>query len=104
MLPNPLEHPSKLLSALFALSGDERFHKLVEQAKLMEERGEKGMRLPSFFDAVEKRGIAIGEKRGEMNMLFSLVGDGVISIGTAAAKAGMTEEAFMERMRQEHKV
>ena len=42
----------------------------------------------------EERGIALGG----MNMLFSLVDDGLLPIGAAAAKAGMGEAEFRARM------
>ena len=55
----------------------------------------------------EAQGIQIGEARGEargrvqggLNMLVSLVGDGLLSPAAAARKAGMTEDEFKTLMR-----
>lgn len=46
----------------------------------------------------EERGIRIGEERGFLNALFSCVGDGLLPIAAAAAKANMSEDEFKTRM------
>ena len=55
----------------------------------------------------EKRGIQIGEARGiaqgGLHMLFSLVGEGLLQLVTAAAKAKMSEEEFRARMLAQEK-
>ena len=44
-----------------------------------------------------EQGISLGREQ----MLFSLVGEGLLPLGTAAAKANMSEEEFRERMERE---
>ena len=60
------------------------------------------MTVRNFFGEARQeakaQGIQIGEARGFLNALFSLVGDGALPLATAAAKANMTEEAFKARM------
>ena len=55
----------------------------------------------------EARGIQIGEARGiaqgGLHMLFSLVGDGLLPLAAAAAKAKMSEEEFRARMLAQEK-
>ena len=46
----------------------------------------------------ETRGIQIGEARGFLNALFSLVGDGLLPLSAAARKANMTEDEFKAKM------
>ena len=50
------------------------------------------------LDRVEARGIAKGReegiKEGTVNVLISLVKDGILSISDAAKRAGMSEESF----------
>ena len=50
-----------------------------------------------------RHGIAEGKAQGSVNMLFSLVDDGLIPIGVAAAKADMTEAEFRTRMAERDK-
>ena len=69
------------------------------------------MTLRNVFEEVRQQGIQIGEARGEargiaqggLHMLFSLVGDGLLPLGTAAAKAKMSEEEFRARMLAQEK-
>ncbi len=56
--------------------------------------------------SIRKEGLREGKKEGlregRLEMLFDLVGDNLITIEEAAAKAGLTNEAFKEKM-QFHK-
>ena len=46
------------------------------------------------------QGLARGEARGGLNMLVSLVHDGLLRIGDAAKKADMSEDEFRAKMRE----
>ena len=48
----------------------------------------------------EVQGIRIGEARGGLNMLVSLARDGLLRPADAAARANMSEEEFLARMRE----
>lgn len=48
----------------------------------------------------EARGRAEGRAEGGLEMLFSLVRDGLLSMEKASARAGMTESEFAARMKQ----
>ena len=56
------------------------------------------MTVRNVFGEVREQGIQIGEAQGFLNALFSLVEDGLLPLGTAAAKANMSEEVFKARM------
>ena len=69
------------------------------------------MTLRNVFEEIRQQGIQIGEARGEtrgreegfLNALFSLVGDGLLPLAAAAAKAKMSEEEFRARMLAQEK-
>ena len=46
------------------------------------------------LDRVEAKGREEGIKEGTVNILISLVNDGILSIADAAKRAGMSEESF----------
>ena len=48
----------------------------------------------------EARGRAEGRAEGGLEMLFSLVRDGLLSMEKASARVGMTESEFAARMEQ----
>ena len=48
----------------------------------------------------ETRGLQIGMAQGGLNMLVSLVHDGLLRIGDAAKKADMSEDEFRAKMRE----
>lgn len=48
----------------------------------------------------ERRGEKIGERRGTLMTLFSLVNDGLLKLGEAAKRAGLSESAFCSEMRK----
>ena len=52
------------------------------------------------LDRVEARGIAKGRqegiKEGTINVLISLVNDGILSVSDAAKRANMSEESFRD--------
>ena len=61
------------------------------------------MTVRNVFGEVREQGIQIGEAQGFLNALFSLVEDGLLPLGTAAAKANMSEEGFKARMLAQEK-
>ena len=65
------------------------------------------MTVRNFFGEVREQGIQIGEARGiargGLNMLFSLVEDGLLPLGSAAAKANMSVDEFRARMLAQEK-
>ena len=50
-----------------------------------------------------EEGIVLGRAEGRDQLLFSLVNDGVLSPGAAAARANMSEDDFRKRMREQGK-
>ena len=108
-----LVHIRAVLQLLSVLGGDKRFESLPQI-----KRGEI-MTVRNVFEEIRQQGIQIGEKQGEargiqigeargiaqggLHMLFSLVGDGLLPLGTAAAKAKMSEEEFRARMLAQEK-
>ena len=114
-------HVEETVRCLSALTGDRG---LIEKLPIIQQRGEP-MTVRNFFGEArlegmqigkaegiqigEARGIQIGEARGEargraqggLNMLVSLVGDGSLPLAVAAKKAGMTEDEFKTRMREQ---
>ena len=100
-----LVHIRAVLQLLSVLGGDKRFESLPQI-----KRGEI-MTVRNVFEEIRQQGIQIGEARGEtrgreegfLNALFSLVGDGLLPLGTAAAKANMSEEEFRARMLAQEK-
>ena len=57
------------------------------------------------MDKWQEKYIQIGKSRGitlgREQMLFSLVGEGLLPLGAAAAKANMSEDEFRARMEQD---
>ena len=52
------------------------------------------------LDRVEARGREEGIKEGTVNILISLVNDGILSIADAAKRADMSEESFRRYLEQ----
>lgn len=47
-----------------------------------------------------KKGVKLGERRGTLMMLFSLVNDGLLKLGEAARRADLSEAVFCSEMRK----
>ena len=90
-------HVEAVLQLLSVLTGDKR---LMNFPPI--KRGEV-MTVRNVFGEVREQGIQIGEAQGFLNALFSLVEDGLLPLGTAAAKANMSEEEFKAKMLAQEK-
>ena len=94
-----IEHVDELLMLMSAMTKDYRFEETINEVK-----GKEHLTMCEVLDRVEARGIAKGReegiKEGTVNILISLVNDGILSIADAAKRADMSEERFrgyMER-------
>lgn len=94
-----IEHVDELLMLMSAMTKDYRFEDTINEVK-----GKEHLTMCEVLDRVEARGIAKGReegiKEGTVNILISLVNDGILSIADAAKRADMSEERFrgyMER-------
>ena len=88
-----------------AMTNDYRFEETINEVK-----GKEHVTMCEVLDRVEargiekgiakgreegiKEGIKKGIKEGTVNVLISLVKDGILSISDAARRAGMSEESF----------
>ena len=98
-----IEHVDELLMLMSAMTNDYRFEETINEVK-----GKERVTMCEVLDRVEARGIAKGReegikegikkgiKEGTVNVLISLVNDGILSISDAAKRAGMSEEIFRE--------
>ncbi len=88
-----IEHVDELLMLMSAMTNDYRFEETINEVK-----GKEHLTMCEVLDRVEARGIAKGReegiKEGTVNVLISLVKDGILSISDAAKRAGMSEERF----------
>ena len=88
-----IEHVDELLMLMSAMTNDYRFEETINEVK-----GKEHVTMCEVLDRVEARGIAKGReegiKEGTVNVLISLVKDGILSISDAAKRAGMSEERF----------
>jgi len=99
----------ELLMLMSAMTNDYRFEETINEVKgkeyvtmcevldRVEARGiEKGMEKGIAKGREEgiKEGIKKGIKEGTVQVLISLVKDGILSISDAARRAGMSEESF----------
>ena len=104
-----IEHVDELLMLMSAMTNDYRFEETINEVKgkeyvtmcevldRVEARGiEKGMEKGIAKGREEgiKEGIKKGIKEGTVQVLISLVKDGILSISDAARRAGMSEESF----------
>ena len=48
-----------------------------------------------------EQGFVLGRERGREQMLFSLVGEGLLPLGAAAARANLSEDEFRARMERD---
>ena len=84
-----------------AMTNDYRFEETINEVK-----GKEHVTMCEVLDRVEARGIAKGReegikegikkgiKEGTVNVLISLVNDGILSISDAAKRAGMSDTEF----------
>ena len=85
-------HVEAVARLLSALTGDRG---LLENLPNIQKRGVP-MTVRNFFGEAREQGKA----EGGLNMLVSLVHDGLLRLGDAAKKAGMSEDEFKIRMRE----
>ena len=96
-----LVHVGAVLALLRALTGDRFFEEAEVRLQPKIDAGEV-ITMASVFDeaiaAGVEKGILIGEKRGRiegsLNMLVTLVDDGLIPLDVALSKSNMSEEEF----------
>ena len=96
-----IEHVDELLMLMSAMTNDYRFEETINEVK-----GKENVTMCEVLDRVEARGIEKGIakgreegikegiKEGTVNVLISLVKDGILSISDEAKRAGMSEESF----------
>ena len=92
-----IEHVDELLMLMSAMTNDYRFEETINEMK-----GKEHVTMCEGLDRVEARGmekgIAKGReegiKEGTVQVLISLVKDGILSISDAAKRADMSEERF----------
>ena len=96
-----IEHVDELLMLMSAMTKDYRFEETINEVK-----GKEHVTMCEVLDRVEARGMEKGMekgiakgreegiKEGTVNILISLVNDGILSIADAAKRADMSEERF----------
>ena len=88
-----IEHVEELLTLMSAMTGDNRFEETINDLK-----GKENINMCEVLDRVEARGIEKGRMEGRqegiINILISLVNDGVLSVYEAALRADMSVEDF----------
>ena len=84
-----IEHVDELLMLMSAMTKDYRFEETINEVK-----GKEHVTMCEVLDRVEARGREEGIKEGTVNILISLVNDGILSIADAAKRAGISEESF----------
>ena len=92
-----IEHVDELLMLMSAMTKDYRFEDTINEVK-----GKEHVTMCEVLDRVEargreegiKEGIKEGIREGTVNILISLVNDGILSIADAAKRAGISEESF----------
>ena len=80
-----IEHVDELLMLMSAMTNDYRFEETINEVK-----GKEHVTMCEVLDRVEARGM----EKGTVQVLISLVKDGILSISDAARRAGMSEESF----------
>ena len=94
-----IEHVDELLLLMTAMTRDYRFEETINELK-----GKEKVTMCEVLDRVEARGIEKGIekgrqegiKEGTVNVLISLVNDGILSVSDAAKRANMSEESFRD--------
>ena len=94
-----IEHVDELLMLMSAMTKDYRFEETINEVK-----GKENLTMCEVLDRVEARGIEKGReegiKEGAVQVLISLVKDGILSISDAAKRADMSEESFRRYLDQ----
>ena len=102
-----IEHVDELLMLMSAVTNDYRFEETINEVK-----GKEHVTMCEVLDRVEARGIEKGMekgiakgreegiKEGTVQVLISLVKDGILSISDAAKRADMSEESFRRYLEQ----
>ena len=90
-----IEHVDELLMLMSAMTKDYRFEWTINEVK-----GKEHVTMCEVLDRVEARGREEGIKEGTVNILISLVNDGILSIADAAKRADMSEESFRRYLEQ----
>ena len=102
-----IEHVDELLMLMSAMTKDYRFEETINEVK-----GKEYVTMCEVLDRVEARGMEKGMekgiakgreegiKEGTVQVLISLVKDGILSISDAAKRAGMSEESFRRYLEQ----
>ena len=102
-----IEHVDELLMLMSAMTKDYRFEETINEVK-----GKEYVTMCEVLDRVEARGMEKGMekgiakgreegiKEGTVQVLISLVKDGILSIADAAKRAGMSEESFRRYLEQ----
>ena len=90
-----IEHVDELLMLMSAMTKDYRFEDTINEVK-----GKEHVTMCEVLDRVEARGREEGIKEGTVNILISLVNDGILSIADAAKRADMSEESFRRYLEQ----
>ena len=102
-----IEHVDELLMLMSAMTKDYRFEETINEVK-----GKEYVTMCEVLDRVEARGMEKGMekgiakgreegiKEGTVQVLISLVKDGILSIADAAKRADMSEESFRRYLEQ----
>ena len=90
-----IEHVDELLMLMSAMTKDYRFEETINEVK-----GKEHVTMCEVLDRVEARGREEGIKEGTINILISLVNDGILSVADAAKRADMSEESFRRYLEQ----
>ena len=102
-----IEHVDELLMLMSAMTKDYRFEETINEVK-----GKEHVTMCEVLDRVEARGMEKGMekgiakgreegiKEGTVQVLISLVKDGILSISDAAKRADMSEESFRRYLEQ----
>ena len=102
-----IEHVDELLMLMSAMTKDYRFEETINGVK-----GKEHVTMCEVLDRVEARGMEKGMekgiakgreegiKEGTVQVLISLVKDGILSISDAAKRADMSEESFRRYLEQ----
>ena len=102
-----IEHVDELLMLMSAMTKDYRFEETINVVK-----GKEHVTMCEVLDRVEARGMEKGMekgiakgreegiKEGTVQVLISLVKDGILSISDAAKRADMSEESFRRYLEQ----
>lgn len=97
-----IDHPEDYGDLLYAMSGDERVLKAIEEAST------EGVELTmcEFIDKLEEKGRIEGRTEGEISVLNGLVEDGILSLQQAASRINIDVNTFnnlVKKMKESEK-